>query len=169
MDCFAAFLNEELSEEVYMSQAPGFETKDSRGRPLIMKLHKSMYGLWQSSKAWNGTFGGEVRTIGFLLTASDACVYVKGSLDTCEMLRLYVDNLLITGPNDNTVAKVRTILKDKFTTTLGTQLKSSGSTSSRTISAAPSASARVPTCYRYWISAALPTAIPCTHPTLATS
>ena len=33
------------------------------------------------------------------------------------MLTLYVDDLLITGPNDNTVAKFRNILVDKFTMT----------------------------------------------------
>ena len=51
MDLWTEFLNKELSEKVCMRQAPGFEIKDSRGPPLIMKLRKSIYGLWQPPKA----------------------------------------------------------------------------------------------------------------------
>ena len=115
MDLFTAFLNGKLSEEVYMRQAPGFETKDSQGRPLIMKLSRSIYGLRQSPKAWSVTIDKDLRTIGFLPTASNACVYVKGSGDSYVMLTLYVDDLLITGLNDNAVAKLRKILMEKFT------------------------------------------------------
>ena len=100
-----------------MRQAPGFETKDSQGRPLIMKLFRSVKGLRQPPKAWNGTIDKDLRTIGFLPTASDACVYVKGSGGSYVMLTFYVDDLLITGPNDNAVAKVRNILMEKFTMT----------------------------------------------------
>ena len=49
--------------------------------------------------------------------ASDACVYVKGSGDSNVMLTLYMNDLLITGPNDNAGAKVRKILMEKFTMT----------------------------------------------------
>ncbi|CAN0397043.1 unnamed protein product, partial [Ascophyllum nodosum] len=56
-------------------------------------------------------------TIGFLLTASDACVYGKGSGNSYVMLTLYVDDLLITGPNDNNVVKLRKIPMETFTIT----------------------------------------------------
>ncbi|CAM9483573.1 unnamed protein product, partial [Ascophyllum nodosum] len=117
MDISTAFLIGKLSKKVYMRQAPGFETKDSQGRSLIMKLSRSIYGLRQSPKAWNVTIDKDLRTIGFLPTASDACVYVKGSGDSYVMLTLYVDDLLNTGPNHNTVAKVRNILMEKSTMT----------------------------------------------------
>ena len=115
IDFFTAFLNGKLSEEVCMRQAPEFETKDSQGRPLIMKLSRSIYGLRQSPKAWSVTIDKDLRTIGFLPTASNACVYVKGSGDSYVMLTLYVDDLLITGLNDNAVAKLHKILMEKFT------------------------------------------------------
>ena len=44
-------------------------------------------------------------------------MYVKTSGDHYEMLTLYVDNLFIAEPNDNTFAKVRKTRMDKFTTT----------------------------------------------------
>ncbi|CAM9120594.1 unnamed protein product, partial [Sphacelaria rigidula] len=112
MDFSTAFLHGKLEEEVYMRQAPGFKNKNSRGRPFIMKLHKSIYGLRQSPKVWNSTIDGDLRALGFEPTVSDACVYVKGSGDDCIMLTLYVDDLLITGPNSAILAKLRKALVD---------------------------------------------------------
>ena len=42
-------------------------------------------------------------------------MYVKGSRDSYVMLTLYMDGLLITGANGNTVAKVHKTLMDKVT------------------------------------------------------
>ncbi|CAM9465176.1 unnamed protein product [Sphacelaria rigidula] len=117
MDFSTVFLNGKLEEEVYIRQAPGFEKKNSRGRPFIMKLPKSIYGLRQSPKAWNSTIDGDLRAPGFEPIVSDACVYVKGSGDDYIMLTLYVDDLLITGPNPAVVAKLRKALMDKFSMT----------------------------------------------------
>ncbi|CAN0048524.1 unnamed protein product [Sphacelaria rigidula] len=82
-----------------------------------MKLHKSIYGLRQSLKVWNSTIDGDLRALGFEPTVSDACVYVKGSGDDYIMLTLYVNDLLITGPNSAIVAKPRKALMDKFSLT----------------------------------------------------
>ncbi|CAM9619114.1 unnamed protein product [Sphacelaria rigidula] len=108
MDFSTVFLNGKLEEEVHMRQAPGFEKKNSRGRPFIMKLHKSIHGLRQSPKAWNSTIDGDLRALGFEPT---------GSGDDYIMLTLYVDDLLITGPNSAIVAKLREALMDKFSMT----------------------------------------------------
>ncbi|CAN0034543.1 unnamed protein product [Sphacelaria rigidula] len=117
MDFSTAFLTGKLEEELYTRQAPGFEKKNSRGQPFIMKLHKSIYGLRQSPKAWNSTIDGDLRALGFEPTVTDACVYVKGSGDDYIMLTLYMDDLLITGPNSEIVAKLRKALMDKFSMT----------------------------------------------------
>ena len=47
-DIVAAFLNGDLKEEVYMCQPQGFD--DGTGR--VCKLHKSIYGLCQSARAF---------------------------------------------------------------------------------------------------------------------
>ncbi|CAM9174541.1 unnamed protein product [Sphacelaria rigidula] len=113
MDFSTAFLNGKLEEEVYMRQTPGFEKKNSRGQPLIMQLHKSIYGLRLSPKAWNSTID-DLRALGFKPNVSNACVYVKGTGDDYIILSLYVDDLLITGPNSAIVAKILETLMDKF-------------------------------------------------------
>ena len=82
-----------------------------------MKLHVSIYGMRQSPKAWNDTIDKDLKTISLLPTAIDNCVYVKGSGGNYETFTLYVDDLLITEPNDNTVVKVHKTLVNKITTT----------------------------------------------------
>ena len=98
-DSSTEVLNRELSDEVYMPQAPRFEAKNSRGRPLfVMKFHRSSFVLGQWQKAWNGTIERDIRTMGFLRTTSDACVYTKDVRDNYVMLTSHMDALLITGP-----------------------------------------------------------------------
>ena len=43
MDVKSAFLNGDLTEEVYVIQPPGFELRDERHK--VYKLHKALYGL----------------------------------------------------------------------------------------------------------------------------
>ncbi len=50
MDVKTAFLNGDLEEEIYMEQLEGFTQE---GEHLVCKLHKSLYELKQSLRAWN--------------------------------------------------------------------------------------------------------------------
>ena len=104
MDVQTAFLNGKLQENVYTKQEPGFEKiNTSTGQPFVMKLRKSLYGLRQSPNVWNNTMDNDLRKMGFTPTVSDPCVYTKGQDASYTMLTLFVDDLLITGPSDETV------------------------------------------------------------------
>ena len=48
MDVKIAFLNENLSEELYMTQPEGFTSKDGN---KVCKLQRSIYGLKQVSRS----------------------------------------------------------------------------------------------------------------------
>ncbi|GJZ07161.1 retrovirus-related pol polyprotein from transposon TNT 1-94 [Tanacetum coccineum] len=50
MDVKSAFLNRNISEEVYVQQPPGFESSEFPNH--VCKLDKSLYGLKQAPKAW---------------------------------------------------------------------------------------------------------------------
>ena len=50
-DVKTAFLNGNLSEDVYMIQPEGFV--DPKNATKICKLQKSIYGLKQASRSWN--------------------------------------------------------------------------------------------------------------------
>ena len=55
--------------------------------------------------------------MGFTPIASDFCVHTKGSGTTYIMLTLFVDDLLITGPSNASMAEVRRVLMEKFAVT----------------------------------------------------
>ena len=54
-----AFLNGDLTEEVYMDIPPGFETHATMNK--VWKLKKSLYGLKQFPKAWFDIFNKPIR------------------------------------------------------------------------------------------------------------
>ncbi|CAN0097080.1 unnamed protein product [Sphacelaria rigidula] len=98
LDVQTAFLNVKLQETALCRQPPGFETFDlTTGEPQVMRLKRALYGLRQSPNVWNDTMDTELRKMFFLATASDLCVYTKGSHEGYVMLTLYVDDVLMTG------------------------------------------------------------------------
>nr|CAN72798.1 hypothetical protein VITISV_031251 [Vitis vinifera] len=70
-----AFLNGDLSEEVYMSQPKGF--KENRKENMVCKLKRSIYGLKQASRQWYLKFDKIMTSFGFIENKFDQCVYMK--------------------------------------------------------------------------------------------
>ena len=76
MDAKTAFLNGNLSEDVYMIQPEGFF--DPKNARKLCKLQKSIYGLKQASRSWNIRFDEVVKGFGFIKNENEPCVYKKG-------------------------------------------------------------------------------------------
>ncbi len=74
MDMKIAFLNGELEEEIYMEQPQGFVHQG--GEHLVCKLHKSLYGLKQSPRAWNQKLDAFLKSIEFMKSEANPSVYV---------------------------------------------------------------------------------------------
>ena len=94
IDVKTAFLNGNLSEEVYMIQPKGFTSKDSN---KVCKLQKSIYGLKQASRSWNIRFDETIKEFVFSQNVDEPCVYKKISGGAIVFLVLYVDDILIIG------------------------------------------------------------------------
>ena len=95
MDVKTAFLNGNLSEDVYMTQPEGFV--DQQNARKVCRLMKSIYGLKQASQSWNLHFDEEVKLFGFSKNEEEPCVYKKVSGSALMFLVLYVDDILLIG------------------------------------------------------------------------
>jgi len=81
MDVKTTFLNGKLEEEIYMEQLQGFVHQG--GEHLVCKLHKSLYGLKQSPRAWNQKLDAFIKSIEFMKSEANPSVYVAqvGTID----------------------------------------------------------------------------------------
>ena len=109
-----AFLYAFLEEDVHVEAAPGYEKMDKDGVPLVMKLHKSLYGLAQSPGNWFKTIDPELVALGFVPLKSDTCVYIYRKNGVVIILTLYVDDLLLVGVDIQVIESIKQKLMKRF-------------------------------------------------------
>ncbi|KAK8951018.1 hypothetical protein KSP39_PZI003140 [Platanthera zijinensis] len=113
MDVMSAFLNGEISEEIYVRQPPGFEIKGKEDK--VFRLHKALYGLKQAPRAWNTKIDTNLLENGFAKTVSEPGMYIKRDQNGDVLIVcLYVDDLLITGSNLDKINSFRSYIKASF-------------------------------------------------------
>ena len=111
MDVKTAFLNGNLTEEVYMTQPEGFTSIDGT---KVCKLQRSIYGLKQASRSWNIRFDETIKEFGFIQNKDEPCVYKKASGSAIVFLLLYVDDILLIGNDVSTLQSVKIWLSKNF-------------------------------------------------------
>ena len=73
MEVKCAFLNGDITEEIYMQQPEGFFSNPY----LVCRLKKSLYGLKQDPRAWYAKIDGFLFSLSFVRCKSDPNVYLK--------------------------------------------------------------------------------------------
>lgn len=112
LDVNNAFLQGHLTEEVYMSQPPGFVDPDKPHH--VCKLRKAIYGLKQAPRAWYVELRQYLLSSGFQNSLSDASLFIlKWNRDYVYLL-VYVDDMLVTGTNPALVDNIITQLGRRF-------------------------------------------------------
>ncbi|XP_062075067.1 uncharacterized mitochondrial protein AtMg00810-like [Humulus lupulus] len=116
IDINNAFLNGDLNEEVYMSLPKGLTVSLSScaDPPLVCKLHKSIYGLKQSSRQWYTTLSDALLSAGFKQSQADYTLFTKGQDDQFIALLVYVDDIIIAGPNLKLLHQLQHSLHARF-------------------------------------------------------
>lgn len=112
LDVKNAFLHGDLQETVYMFQPPGFV--NSQNPKHVCRLNKSLYGLKQAPRAWYHRFATFVHTCGFKSTTSDSSLFVYHHNNTTAYLLLYVDDILLTASDTNTLRYFIDLLSKEF-------------------------------------------------------
>jgi hypothetical protein len=112
MDVVTAFLNGNLDEDIYMSQPPGYVKSNETN--LVCKLKKSLYGLKQSPRCWNMVLDSFPRSIGFVQTIADQCIYTRTVKNEQTVIAVYVDDLGIMSDTITQLSEVKHVLSSRF-------------------------------------------------------
>jgi hypothetical protein len=101
MNVKSAFLNDD-SKEVYVHQPSGFAIPGKEGK--VLRLHKALYDLRQSPRAWNAKLDSTLKRMGFMPSPHEAAIYRRGNGENALLVGVYVDDLVITSAKDAEVA-----------------------------------------------------------------
>jgi hypothetical protein len=112
MDVKSAFLNDDLKEEVYVHQPPGFTIPGKEGK--VLHLRKALYGLWQAPRAWNAKLDSTLKGMSFGQSPHEAAIYRQGNGGNTLLVIVYVDDLVITGNKDAEVVAFKEEMKATF-------------------------------------------------------
>ena len=112
LDVKNAFLNGNLKEEVYMEQPPGFIAQGESGK--VCKLHKAIYGLKQSPRAWFGKFSEVVLKFRLRRCHSNHFVFSHASDREKILLIVYVDDIIITSDDKQGIDVLKRYLQNSF-------------------------------------------------------
>ncbi|GKD38045.1 retrovirus-related pol polyprotein from transposon TNT 1-94 [Tanacetum coccineum] len=96
-----------------MLQPEGFKQKGKEN--LVCRLNKSLYGLKQAPRYWYKRFDSFTRSLGYNRLHADPCAYLKRfGNNYFIILLLYVDDILVAGPNKDRINKLKAQLAREF-------------------------------------------------------
>ncbi|KAJ9566768.1 hypothetical protein OSB04_002734 [Centaurea solstitialis] len=110
MDVKNAFLNGDLSEEVYMTPSPGVSLPTGH----VCRLRKTLYGLKQAPRAWFEKFSTTVISLGFSASNYDSGLFTRTTDAGTILLLLYVDGMIITGSDSAGITILKQSLSASF-------------------------------------------------------
>ncbi|KAJ9557803.1 hypothetical protein OSB04_012417 [Centaurea solstitialis] len=110
MDVNNAFLNGELSEEVYMTPPPGVSLPTGH----VCRLRKALYALKQAPRAWFEKFSNTVLSLGFSASNYDSGLFTRTTDSGTILHLLYVDDMIITGTDTTGIIHLKQSLSSSF-------------------------------------------------------
>ena len=117
VDIKQAYLQAVITEDLYMRVPEGLPDRDDRGRPIVCKLKKSLYGLRQAGREWGICLSTYLVGYGFERSHIDTCLYKLKRGGSFVWLAVYVDDILCV---DNDAALRNRVIQDldsRFTLT----------------------------------------------------
>lgn len=111
LDVNNAFLYGDLDEDVYTQLPKGFNGGDDT---KVCKLNKSLYGLKQAPRQWNAKLTNALVEHGFEQSKLDYSLYVKQKGSVFVALLVYVDDIVITGNDEEEINNFKKFLSSKF-------------------------------------------------------
>jgi hypothetical protein len=110
MDVKNAFLNGDLSEEVYMQPPPGLSSPPNK----VCRLRRALYGLKQAPRAWFAKFSATVSRLGYSIRSYDSALFIRRTDRGIILLLLYVDDMIITDDDSIGILELKQFLSQHF-------------------------------------------------------
>ena len=103
IDVKNAFLNDDLSEVVYMQPPPGVFAPPGH----VHRLRRAFYGLKQAPRARYDHFQQSLLSVGYTQSMVDYTMFRRSTSHGIILLILYVDDMIITGSDDVAIASLK--------------------------------------------------------------
>lgn len=111
LDVKTAFLNGDITEDIYVSQPPGFSSSSSS---FVCKLKKALYGLKQAPRAWYMKMDNYLLSQGLQKSQADFNLYYQEINGKLTLLLLYVDDVYLSGNDTERIALIRSDIQKEF-------------------------------------------------------
>ncbi|CAM8877274.1 unnamed protein product [Rhodiola kirilowii] len=92
-----------------MKIPPGHSQEHEPGE--VCKLHKAIYGLKQSPRAWYSKLNSVLTSSGFKCSHVDSSLFVRYGKGSKLIVLVYVDDLIISGED---LSELKKVLHQKF-------------------------------------------------------
>jgi transposase InsO family protein len=116
MDVVAAYLNGDISEDIYMKQPDGFISKNFPNK--VCKLNRSLYGLKQSGRCWNEKIDRYLKSQGYQQSDADPCIYHRtknvGGRMVLLYIGVYVDDTIFMSNDTATLHSEKAKISEEF-------------------------------------------------------
>ncbi|GJU60294.1 retrovirus-related pol polyprotein from transposon TNT 1-94 [Tanacetum coccineum] len=112
MDVKTAFLNDELKEEVYVSQPEGFVDPDHPTH--VYHLKKALYGLKQAPRVWYKTLSRFLLENKFSKGVVDPMLFTRKTGKHILLVQIYVDDIIFASTDPNTCDIFSKEMSSKF-------------------------------------------------------
>ena len=90
-----------------MKQPEGFVEEGKEH--LVCTLKQSLYGLKQSPRCWNYTLDAHLKSMGYVQSTSDPCIYTSAEGET-SIIGVYVDDFVIAAETTENIKEIKTEL-----------------------------------------------------------
>ena len=106
MDVKNAFLNGDLSEEVFMQPPHGLSVESNR----VCHLRRALYSLKQAPRAWFAKFSSTISRLGYMTSHYDSALFLCRTDKGTILLLQYMDDMIIIGDDLSDIQELKDFL-----------------------------------------------------------
>ena len=111
-DFKTAYLNAPLLTPIYIEQPDGFVKQGANDKVCL--LNKALYGLKQAGRAWQAALFSLIKSQNYQQSQKEPCIWFKIDKDNLVLIGVYVDDILITGGDDDEIQRMSNKMKSTF-------------------------------------------------------